>query len=246
MERYGGRRAVVTGGASGIGAATVRRLLDEGADVWIADIAEDAGRAHAAATGASYVHLDVTEEQSWTSALAEVGTFDLLVNGAGISPQDTIDRAELDEWHRIQRIVLDSVFLGCRHGANAMSQTGGGAIVNISSIAGLRGVASYTSYGAAKAGVRNLTKSVALRCARKGWNIRCNAVLPGSIDTPILDEQKAQFGADVVISSREKVIPMGRVGQPEEVAAAIAFLGSDDASFITGAELIVDGGRSAG
>ncbi len=249
VGRLEGKVALVTGAASGLGKATATLMAAEGAKVLLADINEAAGCAVAEAIGsnAAFTKLDVTSEEQWKAAVdvavSRFGSLTILVNNAGISPHDTIEDGTLAGWRHIHSVNVESVFLGCHTAIPAMVRSGGGAIVNMSSIAGMRGVADYASYGSAKAGVRNLTKSVALYCAQERYNIRCNSVHPGSIDTPILDADKAKHGP-AAITMREKAIPMHRLGRPEEVAYAVVFLASDEASYITGAELVVDGGKT--
>ncbi len=248
--RVANKVAIVTGAASGLGAATARLMVREGATVVLADINEPAGETLATGLGptAAFMRLDVTDEAGWKSVVAATverfGALHILVNNAGVSPHDTIEDATLEGWRRNHAINLESVFLGCHTGIPAMVASGGGAIVNTSSIAGVKGTSNYASYGSAKAGVRNLTKSVAMYCTERGYNIRCNSVHPGSIDTPILDADNALHGA-AAITSRERAIPMHRLGRAEEVGYAILFLASDEASYITGAELMVDGGMTA-
>lgn len=251
MARFDGRVALVTGAASGIGRETARHFAAEGAWVAVADINQTDGEAAARELGPSgfFVQLDVTSEASWQQALATVkerfGGLNVLVNAAGISPGDTVEDASLEHWHKVHAICLDGVFLGCKHGVPLIHQSGGGAIVNISSVAGLIGVPGLASYSSAKAGVRNLTKTVALHCAKQGYQIRCNSVHPGPIDTPILRQVHGGKLEERHIRGRERAIPMHRIGRPEEVAKPILFLASSDASFITGVELIVDGGFTA-
>jgi len=251
MARFDGKVAFVTGAASGIGKETARHFAAEGAWVAVADINEADGKASAEALGPSglFVKLDVTSEESWKEALAAAearfGGVNVLVNAAGISPGDTIEDATLEHWRHVHAICLDGVFLGCKHGIPLIDRSGGGAIVNISSVAGLLGVPHLSSYSSAKAGVRNLTKSMALHCTKKGYSIRCNSIHPGSVETPILQQVHEGPLQERHIRAREKAVPMRRIGQPEEIAKPILFLASDDASFITGAELVVDGGYTA-
>jgi len=251
MARFSGKTAFVTGAASGIGKVTAQLFAEQGANVLLADINETAGEAVASEIGdaATFIPLDVTSESGWQSALAKAhatyGGVNILVNAAGISPGDTIEDATIEHWHKIHAVCLDSVFLGCKHGVPLIDQSGGGAIINISSVAGLLGVPHLSSYSSAKAGVRNLTKSVAMHCTRKRYNIRCNSIHPGSIETPILAQVHPGPLDERHVRAREKAIPMRRIGQPEEIAKPILFLASDDASFITGAELVVDGGYTA-
>ena len=246
-NRLTGKIALITGGASGIGAATVQAMTQEGADVYLADINPD-GIAVADELGAHFISLDVSSETSWAEAIkgisAKTNHLDILVNNAGISPHDNIEKLDIAEWRRIHSIVSESVALGCHHALPLLKESSAASIVNLSSVAGLIGASNYASYGTAKAGVHILTKSVAMLCAERGYPIRANSVHPGSIDTPILDADKAKYG-ERAITAREQAIPLGRLGQAYEVANAILFLASDEASFITGTELVVDGGLTA-
>lgn len=251
MARFSGKVAFVTGAASGIGKSTAKLFAEQGAKVVVADINETDGATVAAEIGdaAAFVPLDVTSEASWQNAFAAAeaafGGVNILVNAAGISPGDTIEDASLEHWHKIHAICLDGVFLGCKHGVPLIDRSGGGAIVNISSVAGMLGVPNLSSYSSAKGGVRNLSKTVAMHCTKKGYNIRCNSIHPGSIETPILAQVHHGVIEERHVRGREKAIPMRRIGQPEEIAKPILFLASDDASYITGTELIVDGGFTA-
>ncbi|MCH9674081.1 MAG: SDR family oxidoreductase [Gammaproteobacteria bacterium] len=240
--------ALVTGAGSGIGQASARRLALEGAFVYCADIDEASGVAIARETEGEFVPLDVGVEADWEAAMSHIGArgrgLDILVNNAGISPHDSVETFDIDNWRHIMQIVLEGVALGCKHALPLLKASEAGAIVNMSSVAGMLGVSNYASYGMAKAGVRNLTKSVAMHCAQRGYGVRCNSIHPGSIDTPILDADKAKYG-DKAITVREKGIPLGRLGQASEVANAVLFLASSEASFITGTELVVDGGFTA-
>ena len=235
-RRMENRIALVTGAASGIGKATADLFETEGAIVIRTDIA--AGDHH---------KLDVANALEWQYLVdsLEYDRIDVVVNNAGISPHDNIENLDMATWEAIRGVVVDGVMLGWKYNLPLMQNSTGGSIVNVSSVAGMVGASEYLSYGAAKAGVRNITKSIALHCARMRYNVRCNSVHPGSIDTPILDADKAQYGEEKAIRVRTKTIPMGRLGRAEEVASAILFLASGDASFITGAELVVDGGFTA-
>ena len=220
----------------------------------IADRDQAAGSSAAEAIGsdASFVPIDVRDEDSWQAAIANVeaefGRLDILVNNAGIlvagdghGPEDT----SLDEWEAVHAVNLRGVFLGCKHAIPAMRQHGG-AIVNLSSIAGILGTPHLTAYGASKGGVRQLTKTVALHCARAGYRIRCNSVHPGLIETEMGDAVLALAGEDIAAAreSRLRMVPMGELGRAEDVANAILFLASDEARYVTGAELLVDGGHT--
>lgn len=251
MARFAGKVAFVTGAASGIGKVTAQLFAEAGAKVVVADINEADGAAVAAGIGenATFVALDVTQEASWRDAFGQAeatfGGVNHLINAAGISPGDTIENASYEHWRKINAICLDGVFLGCKHGVPLIDRSGGGSIVNISSVAGLLGVPHLSSYSAAKAGVRNLTKSVAMHCTKQGYAIRCNSIHPGSVETPILAQVHDGPMDERHVQARAKAIPMRRIGQPEEIAKPILFLASDDASFITGIELVVDGGYTA-
>ena len=249
--RVAGKVALITGGASGLGEASAKLLAAEGAKVAITDINEAGGRAVAEAIGgaARFIRHDVTEEADWIAAIeqtvAAFGGLHILVNSAGIGLTKTVEEIELTEWRRVHAIDLDGVFLGCKHAIRTMAESGGGSIVNISSVAGMIAGHNMAAYNSAKAAVRHLGKSVALHCARQRNGVRCNAVLPAFIDTPILDRHKARFGAEEALAKLGRQVPLGRVGRPDEVAYAILYLASDESSFTTGAELIIDGGLSA-
>ncbi|HEV2129238.1 MAG TPA: SDR family NAD(P)-dependent oxidoreductase [Thermomicrobiales bacterium] len=238
------RVAIVTGAARGIGAATARQLAADGFSVAVADIDLDAARETAAAIGdrTMGVQLDVTDSESWATAVetvrAALGTVTALVNNAGIAGRSAPAwELSLDEWHKVIDIDLNGVFYGCRTVLPTMMEEGYGRIVNIASIAGKEGNPNASPYSAAKAGVIGLTKSLAKEVATKG--VLINAVTPAVIATPIL-EQISQEHIDYMTSR----IPMGRVGQPEEVANLVSFLCSDRVSFSTGAVFDISGGRA--
>lgn len=249
--RVAGKVALVTGGASGLGKASAEMFVKEGAKVAISDINDEGGRAVAAALGdaAIFIHHDVTSEEAWIEAIrTTVDTFggiNILVNSAGRGLGKTVEDIELQEWRDLHALDLDSVFLGCKHVLKPMAASGGGSIVNISSIAGIIAGHNMAAYNSAKAAVRHLSKSVALHCCRQGYNIRCNSVHPTFVDTPILDRHKARFGAEEALSKLARQVPIGRVGRPEEVAYGILYLASDESSYTTGSELLIDGGISA-
>ena len=249
MRRLEGRVALVTGAASGIGLATVRRLADEGAAVVVTDVQDEPGEQAAAAlrddgNDALYVHLDVTDEADWRTAvervLSELGRLDILVNNAGLGDLAPIEETSLADWERTVSIDQTGVFLGMKISAEALKASGHGSVINISSIFGTSGgFGTSPAYHAAKGAVRTRTKNVALHWATEG--VRVNSVHPGFIRTPILDQAKGTEIWDAMTAST----PMGRLGEPEEIAAAVAYLASDDASFVTGLELYVDGGYIA-
>lgn len=249
MLRLQGRVAMVTGGAGGIGQQTAFRLADEGAAVVVTDIQDEAGAAVAAKIRdgggkALSVHHDVADETSWTAAVRaavnEFGGLDILVNNAGIADHGTIDDTTAELYERTIAVTQTSVFLGMRTAAEALRASEHASVINISSIFGSSGgFGTSPAYHAAKGAVRLLTKNAALQWADAG--IRVNSVHPGFIDTPILDGVR---GTDREAAMR-MVTPLGRLGRPAEVAAAVAYLASDDASFTTGSELYVDGGYMA-
>ena len=249
--RLPGKVALITGGASGLGRASAMMLAREGARVAVTDINEEGGRAVATAIGdaARFIRHDVTSEADWKAAIAATldafGALHVLVNSAGIGISKDVEALTLEEWRRVHAIDLDGVFLGCKHAVPAIARSGGGSIVNISSISGIIAGHNMAAYNSAKAGVRLLTKSVALHCARKGYGIRCNSVHPTFIDTPILDPYKQQLGAREAVAKLARQVPLGRIGEPDDVAYGVLYLASDESKFMTGAELILDGGISA-
>jgi len=253
-NRLAGKVALITGGASGLGANAAELMAREGAKVVVADIAADRGQEVADRIGPSarFVKLDVTSEDNWKEAIAKsveaFGALHILLNSAGIGLSKTVEEIELSEWRKVHAIDLDGVFLGCKHGVGEIkkhTRTLGGSIINISSISGIIAGANMAAYNSAKAGVRLLSKSVALHCAKSGYNIRCNSVHPTFIDTPILDKYRDRFGQDLMQQKLGKQVPIGRLGRPEEVGWALVFLASDESSFMTGSEVVIDGGISA-
>lgn len=246
--RLQGKRALITGGSSGLGNAMVRRFVAEGAAVIIADIDDAGGHALAAELGqqASFVHLDVAQEVEWQRALGNAASIDVLINNAGITTYGSIEDVTLEQFRHELDIDVIGVFLGCKYAvANMKAHGRGGSIINMSSLAGLRANGSLAAYNAAKAAVTLLTKSVAMHCATSGYNIRCNSIHPGVIHTPILDKVLAQVrNPDEVYAGWVGTHPIGRIGKPEEIAAMAVYLASDEAGFTTGAEFKVDGGSS--
>ncbi|MGH0031041.1 MAG: glucose 1-dehydrogenase [Myxococcota bacterium] len=251
--RLEGKVAIVTGAASGIGAESARRLAAEGARVTLTDVNAEGGEAVAKEIGgdAAFVRHDVGDEGQWESLVADVlarhGGLHVLVNNAGIVIEGTIETARVEDFERIQRVNTLGVFLGCKHAVPAMRRSGGGSIVNLSSLAGLRGVPIYAAYSASKGAVRSLTKTVAVHCRDKGDPIRCNSIHPGGINTPMVHAVMKQ-GAGIDIASmpdpREATTQMG-LGQPDDIANLVVYLASDESRFVNGAEIAVDGGASA-
>lgn len=256
--RVAGKLALVTGAAQGLGAAQARMLARHGARVLCTDINERGAEATAAAidaecgagTGFAFP-LDVTQPDQWVAAVEaardRLGGLSILVNNAGVGVRGNIETCTYEEWKRGFAINVDSVFLGCQKALPLMKDHQPGSIVNISSIAGLIASDTMPGYNASKAAVWMLTKSVALYCAKRGWNIRCNSVHPTFVDTPILDGMVAASGKDkgVIMGKLARQIPLGRVGEPDDIANGVLYLASDESKFMTGAELKLDGGISA-
>jgi 3(or 17)beta-hydroxysteroid dehydrogenase len=252
MGRVQDKIALIAGGVSGIGLAAAQLLAGEGAKVVLADCDESQAKSAVAAIsqGASFHKLDVTREDEWIAitdaVVRDFGKLDILVNSAGVVLHKDIEATTLDEWRALMAVNLDGTFLGCKHAVRVMKDRGGGSIVNMSSVAGLIGSGNLAAYSASKGGVRLLTKSVALHCARRGYNIRCNSVHPSFADTPMLRSMIASaHNPEKAEDSFAKAAPLGRLAQPIEIARAILFLASDESSFTTGAELVVDGGLTA-
>lgn len=249
--RLVGKVALITGAASGIGRACAFRFAEEGARLALADIDEARLAEVATATGGLALRLDVAEEADWATAmdalLGRFGQLDILVNNAGIALPGPLLKTSLATWRRQHAVNLDGVFLGTRAAIAIMSQRGtAGSIVNVSSIAGLVGLAFSSAYCSSKGAVRLFTKAVALECAEMRWNIRVNSVHPAFIETPMVTGH-IETAAEPARLRRnlENRQPLGRLGQPLDVAEAILYLASDEARFVTGAELTVDGGLTA-
>lgn len=255
MGRVSGKVALVTGAASGIGRATATKLNEEGATVVVTDIDEVGGAEVATAIQksggvAEFISHDVTSEERWREIISQVttthGRLDVLVNNAGIVRSTSIVSTSLDEWRQVIAVNLDAVFLGTRFGIEAMSKSGGGSIVNVSSVYGLVGAIGAGSYCASKGGVRLFTKAAALECAAGNTGVRVNSLHPGFVDTAMIEEVMA--ATDDPGAARqmiERMHPVKRMANPMEVASAILFLASDESSFVTGSELVVDGGMTA-
>ncbi|MEV5482114.1 MULTISPECIES: 3-oxoacyl-ACP reductase [Streptomyces] len=244
-RRLVGRTAVITGAGSGIGLATARRLASEGAHIVCADIDEVAGKAAAEEVGGLYVQVDVTDsdqvEALYKTAFDTYGSVDIAFNNAGISPpdDDSILTTGLDAWKRVQEVNLTSVYLCCKHALPYMQRQGRGSIINTASFVAVMGAAtSQISYTASKGGVLSMSRELGVQFAREG--IRVNALCPGPVNTPLLKEL---FAKDPERAARRLVhVPVGRFAEPEEIASAVAFLASDDSSFVNAAEFLVDGG----
>ena len=255
MDRVRNKVALITGGAMGIGRACAELLAAEGAAVLITDRAVREGQAAAAAIGstgarAEFVEHDVTREDGWTRAVARAvaafGKLDILVNNAGIGRSGDVEHTTFEEWRTTLAVNLDGVFLGIKHAIPAMRDAGGGSIINMSSIEGLVGDPALAAYNASKGGVRLLTKSAALYCARSGTKIRVNSVHPGYIWTPMVQRAaEASGNADAMRRTLESLHPVGHLGEPMDVAYGVLYLASDESKFVTGTELVIDGGYTA-
>jgi NAD(P)-dependent dehydrogenase (short-subunit alcohol dehydrogenase family) len=246
-QRLAGKVAVITGGASGIGLATARRFAAEGAKVVIADMDPASGKRAADEVGGNFVQVNVADEEQVNNLFETVfkmhGSVDVAFNNAGISPpdDDSIETTEMPAWQKVQDVNLKSVYLCCRAALKYMTQQGSGSIINTASFVAVMGSAtSQISYTASKGGVLAMSRELGVQFARQG--IRVNALCPGPVNTPLLQEL---FAKDPERAARRLIhIPMGRFADPDELAAAVAFLASDDSSFITGSTFLVDGGIS--
>ena len=245
--------ALVTGGGSGLGEATCIRLAEEGALVVVSDVNEASAKsvAESIGGGAWSAHQDVTDENRWRELVDEIverhGRLDILVNNAGIALVGNVEESSLEDWRKTQNVNLDAVFLGTREAIRAM-KSGSGSIINISSIEGIIGEPVVPAYNASKGGVRTFTKSAALHCASEGYDIRVNSVHPGFIGTAMvsgametMSEADAQAFQERIVNN----IPMGRMGEPVDIANGVLYLASDESSYVTGSELVIDGGYIA-
>jgi NAD(P)-dependent dehydrogenase (short-subunit alcohol dehydrogenase family) len=255
MGRVDKKIALVTGAAQGLGAATAKLLAREGAKVMLTDINFAGAEGQAAAINALYPgsaeasEQDVTAESAWIETIEKVrirfGGLHVLVNNAGIGSVASVEEESYENWRRVHAVDLDSVFLGSKHAIALIADSGGGSIVNVSSISGIIAGHNLAAYNSAKAAVRHLSKSIALHCARAKNGIRCNSVHPVFIDTPILDSLAAGGDRSAALAKLARQIPLGRVGQPDDVAYAVLYLASDESAFVTGTEIRIDGGISA-
>lgn len=256
MGRVSGKMALVTGGAQGLGEAIGRMLAKEGAVVTLTDIngagaekvAASINEAYGAGTAFAF-QQDVTDEARWKevaqAAHDAMGGLNVLVNNAGIGSLGSVEDESYEMFRKVQAVDVDSIFLACKYSIPLMRAHGLGSIINISSIAGIIASGNYVSYNTAKAAVRHLSKSVALHCAKTGGQIRSNSVHPVFINTPILDRTKEMFGEAKALEKLGRQIPLGKVGEPDDIAYAVLYLASDESKLVTGAELKVDGGISA-
>jgi 3(or 17)beta-hydroxysteroid dehydrogenase len=255
MPRVANRVAIVTGAAMGIGKACAELLASEGAAVAITDREAAAGmkvndELRKGGRRSIFVEHDVSREDHWEKVIETVlkafGKIDILVNNAGVGWSADVEHESLDSWHSLLRVNLDGVFLGIKHTIPSMRSAGGGSIINISSIEGLVGDPQLAAYNASKGAVRLLSKSAALYCARERTNIRVNSIHPGYIVTPMVERALASSAdPEKMRQAIEALHPVGHMGQPIDIAYAVLYLASDESTFVTGSELVVDGGYTA-
>ena len=249
MGRLEGKTALVTGAASGIGLQTSIRLAEEGARVMMTDINLEEGlqQAEKPGTNAAFLKLDITEEEEWISVLGETvkrfGHLDILVNSAGMVLIADVEQITLEDWRKVHAVNLDGTFLGCKHGVRVMKEFGAGSIINLSSVSGMIGGFNLAAYNSSKGAVRMLTKSVALHCARAGYGIRCNSIHPTFIETPMLESMiRDSPDPEKARQTLVRQVPLRRIGKPDDVANMIVYLASDESTFVTGTEMVIDGG----
>lgn len=256
MGRVSGKFALITGGAQGLGEATAKMLAREGAKVTVSDIngvgaekiANEINAEFGEGTAFGFQH-DVTDAEQWKVVVQKahdaMGGLNVLVNNAGIGSMANVEDEDYATFQKVMAVDVDSIFLGCKYAIPLMRDHGLGSIVNISSIAGIVASGNYISYNTAKAAVRHMSKSIALHLAKTGGQIRSNSVHPVFINTPILDGVKQMFGEEEGLAKLGRQIPLGKVGEPDDIAYAVLYLASDESKLVTGAELKVDGGISA-
>ena len=244
MGRVDGKVALITGAASGLGAADAEVLAREGATVVLTDIDEGAGEAVAesirkAGGNATFVVQDAGDEEQWQQVIENIrkahGRLDVLVNNAGIVIMGSPEDCTLDAFRKQNAVMSEGVFLGCKHALPLMNESGGGSIINMSSIASHLGYPIFFAYSAAKGAVRSMSKAIAVHCQMNGYNIRVNSLHPGAIDTPMVDQTSSELG----IENKEDLSPVG-LGQPEDVANVVLFLASDESRFVNGTEILID------
>jgi len=245
MGRVHGKVALITGAASGLGAADARRLAEEGAIVVLTDVNEELGRETAASIqGALFLPQDVRDEPAWRQVIAAVvqrhGRLDVLVNNAGLVKFQNVEQCSLEDYRLQMSVMAEGTFLGCKHAIPAMAKGGGGSIINVSSVAALKGLSTIPAYSAAKAAVLALTRSIAMHCQEQGYGIRVNAIVPGAHATPMTEAAFALLPADYVGMDQ---IRKGQ-GQPEDVANLVLFLASDESKRLTGTHIVIDQGET--
>lgn len=254
MGRAEGKVVLITGAASGLGKADAQRLAEEGAKLTLTDINRAEGEKLANEIGGPviFVEQDVSEEESWESVVAlavkEFGRLDALVNNAGIAPISNIEETSTEEWRKVMGVHLDGTFFGCRAAIPEITRSGGGSIINMSSIAALLGLSHYLSYSAAKGAIRSMTKSIAMHCLEAKNNIRCNSIHPGSISTPMVHNALEKLAGFKLMEQDdpERVRKEMRIGEPLDIANMVLFLVSDESKHMNGAELVIDQGATIG
>ena len=255
MGRVQDKVAIITGAASGLGFAAARMLLKEGAKVVLTDVNREVLESmpdrlndFSQSQFQTCFH-DVTQEDSWVELINKTendqGKINILVNSAGISLGADVVSTDFDIWKKVHHVNLDSVFLGCKYAVPIMGKYEHGSIINISSISGIVAGWNTAAYNSSKAGVRHLSKSVALFCAKKGYDVRCNSIHPAFVNTPILDPIKQAFGEAEAVAKLSRQIPMNKIGDTDDVSYAILYLASEESKFMTGSEIVLDGGLSA-
>jgi NAD(P)-dependent dehydrogenase (short-subunit alcohol dehydrogenase family) len=252
MGQLDGKIGIVTGAASGIGAACARVLAREGAKLVLTDLDDPAGLRLAEETGSVYLHHDVTDEAGWPSVIAaaeRLGGLHVLIANAGIGIMGSAIDMSLADWRRQMAVNVDGVFLTVKYGIPLMRRSGGGSVVMMSSVAGIRGSATLAGYSATKGAVRLFAKSIALECAQARDNIRVNSVHPGVIDTPIWTKLPGSTGRNTPIDPHDVAkagVPLGRAGEAQDIANGVLFLACDASSYMTGTEVVIDGGMTGG
>ena len=249
MGRLEGKTALVTGAASGIGLQTSIRLAEEGARVMMTDINLEEGRQQAEKLGANatFLKLDITEEEEWISVLDETvkrfGRLDILVNSAGMVLIADVEQITLEDWRKVHAVNLDGTFLGCKHGVRVMKEFGAGSIINLSSVSGMIGGFNLAAYNSSKGAERMLSKSVALHRARAGYGRSCNSIHPTFIETPMLESMiRDSPDPEKARQTLVRQVPLRRIGRPDDVANMIVYLASDESTFVTGTEMVIEGG----
>jgi 3(or 17)beta-hydroxysteroid dehydrogenase len=248
VGRVDGKVAIVTGAASGLGAADARMLAREGARLVLTDVNEAAGSALAKELDALFVRQDVADEASWPALVEQVlerhGRLDVLVNNAGIAVVADVEHTTTEVWRRTLAVHLDGAFFGCRAAIPAMAAGGGGSIINMSSTAALIGIPPFFAYAAAKGGIRSMTKAIAIHCRAKKNGVRCNSVHPGSIDTPMVHAALAATSGFRLAEAEDREAARRKlgIGEPDDVASLVLYLASDESKHVNGAELVIDAG----
>jgi 3(or 17)beta-hydroxysteroid dehydrogenase len=249
MGRVDGKVALITGAASGLGRADAAILAREGASVILTDVNEDAGEAAAesirgAGGNATFMLLDVSDEEQWQQVIDRVrnehGRLDVLVNNAGLVIMGSPEDCSLESFRKQNAVMSEGVFLGCKHALPLMNESGGGSIINMSSIASHLGYPIYFAYSAAKGAVRSMSKAIAIHCQMNGYKIRVNSLHPGAIDTPMVDQSASELG----VEDKKDLSPVVGLGQPDDVANVVLFLASDESRFVNGTEILIDNALS--